>query len=372
MATRAVVAGYPARERAQPVARSGYDWAIVGLCTWFVAGFYLDGWAHNHIPQVETFFTPWHGVLYSGYLAVAALLVLTFVRNRVQGYVGFHAMPVGYEQSLLGAAIFAAGGVGDLIWHQLFGIEASLETLLSPTHLALVLGAALMVSGPFRAAWQQANDPNQEWMAHLPMLLSLTFLLSSLTFITQYAHPFAWTPAAFRRLPFGPLSAIAVQTGEFEQAAGILAILLQSALLMGLLLLTVLRWALPFGSLTLVVTLNAVLMTLMRDKFLATGPVPLIAVAFVGGLAADLLRWQLKPSVPRRGAVRVFAFLVPVVLYLLYFLALVVRGGGIWWSIHVWLGAVASAGVVGWLLSYLLIPTQALRDLGAATRTDPA
>ena len=53
--------------------------------------------------------------------------------------------------------------------------------------------------------------------------------------------------------------------------------------------------------------------------------------------------------------VLISVFGVPVVFYLVYFLALVARTG-IWWSIHLSLGSVVLAGITGWLLSYVAIP----------------
>jgi hypothetical protein len=46
-------------------------WMLVPGSVWFVAGLYLDGWAHNHGKVDNTFFTPWHAVFYSGYVAIA-------------------------------------------------------------------------------------------------------------------------------------------------------------------------------------------------------------------------------------------------------------------------------------------------------------
>ncbi len=60
-------------------------------------------------------------------------------------------MQPGYGLSLLGVSIFALGGVSDMIWHMLFGIEVNVDALLSPTHLLLAVGMALIVSGPLRA-----------------------------------------------------------------------------------------------------------------------------------------------------------------------------------------------------------------------------
>jgi len=56
---------------------------------------------------------------------------------------------------------------------------------------------------------------------------------------------------------------------------------------------------------------------------------------------------------------------MPAVLHLFYFLTLVLTAG-VWWSIHLWLGAVAFSGVVGWLISYLLLPPSSGELLTAA------
>ena len=65
------------RAEAAPVARlepvAGglwFDWVAVALAGWLIGGLHLDGWAHNHHPEMESFFTPWHGVLYSGFFAL--------------------------------------------------------------------------------------------------------------------------------------------------------------------------------------------------------------------------------------------------------------------------------------------------------------
>jgi hypothetical protein len=96
-----------------------FDWAFLVPCTWLMVGVTLDGWVHNHIPALETFFTPWHGVLYSGYLAIAVFLLAALVRNHARGYSWLQALPMGYDLSLLGVGIFAIAGGLDLLWHTL-------------------------------------------------------------------------------------------------------------------------------------------------------------------------------------------------------------------------------------------------------------
>lgn len=272
--------------------------------------------------------------------------------------------------------MLAIGSLSDLIWPGPFvsrGISfggpspEALSGLLSPSHLFEVLGLSLVVAGPLRAAWLRPDEEAApSWAFQLPLLLSLTFLLSVLTYMTQFAHPFVdpWPAASLWR--FG-LHAYRFGAFFFGEAMGVLSIMLQTSLLMGLVLLAVRRWALPPGSLTLIFALNAALMSLMQDRYLFIG------VAAAAGLVADLLRGRLQPSV-RPWELRLFAFAVPTVYYLLYFLALTylatlaginslispVPGlpppAGIGWSVQLWMGTTLVAGAVGWLLSYLVMP----------------
>src|SRR3712207_6778724 len=109
------------------------------------------------------------------------------------GTVGGHAgvtPPAGYGLSFGGGVVFLAGGLLDMLWHLLFGIEANIEALLSPAHLLLALGATLLISGPLRAGWQRpAVVRGARWSEVLPALLSLTLVLALFAFFTQFAHP---------------------------------------------------------------------------------------------------------------------------------------------------------------------------------------
>src|SRR3546814_7325652 len=46
----------------------------VAFGIWMVVGLFLDGWAHDN-NKPESFFTPWHGVLYSGFAAATLAAV---------------------------------------------------------------------------------------------------------------------------------------------------------------------------------------------------------------------------------------------------------------------------------------------------------
>lgn len=198
MTTTASTAGTLGTQReGYPAGGVRFDLAMMVVSAWLIGGLFVDGWAHFHGMVDDSFFTPWHAVFYSGFTAVAIFLGINQWRNVSKGYPFGRALPEGYVLSLVGAGIFAVGGVGDLIWHTLFGIEVDTEALLSPTHLLLGTGMVLIVSGPLRAAWRRIPSGHAGgWRVFLPMLLSVTLLLAVLSFFTSYAHPFIDTHAA--------------------------------------------------------------------------------------------------------------------------------------------------------------------------------
>ena len=334
-----------------PAGSLRFDWAVILASLWFLAGQFLDGWAHNNLASsLESFFTPWHGVLYAGFFAVAGVLLYAQIRNMQRGYAWTHALPNGYWLSLWGVMLFSVGGVGDVIWHSLFGIEANMEALLSPTHLILATGAMLIYTGPLRAAWGRSiSETKPGWVGSLPALISLLMALSLLTFFTQYAH-FTNYPALLVQHP-ADATYLAIY---FPSLYGVTSALVPAALIMGAILLALRRWDLPRGSLTLLLTVNTTLMWVMKYNRASDYWILLIA-AFAAGLLGDLLLVRLRPSTERAWALRLFAFSVPFILVLFNHLALIATAG-MWWTIHMWLGVPFVAGVVGLLLSYLAQP----------------
>lgn len=317
----------------------------------FLGGLFVDGWAHQHGRTDNTFFTPWHAIFYAGFLLVAGVLLAVMTSNRRRGYSWRDAIPPGYTLSLVGAGVFAVGGVGDMIWHTLFGVEVSTEALLSPTHLLLALGIVLIVGGPLRAAWYRPDLVGGNWLMRfataIPTLLSLAFTWSLLTFMTQFIHPMVnpWASTSI----YNQYARVNTNLYTYlAQALGVAAFLAQTGLLMGIVLIPIRRWSLPFGSFMLIFTVNAFMMSFMDDQY------RLVAGAVGAGLLTDLALLVLKRFDGRLLALRLFAFSVPAIYYGLYFLALYLTDG-IWWSVHLWAGSILLTGVEGLLLSYVSI-----------------
>jgi hypothetical protein len=333
------------KARQFPASSIRFDAVVVALTYWFLIGMYLDGWAHNHGQTDDNFFSPWHAVLYSGALAVGLVLGLTHLRNMLKGHSWQRALPSGYLPALFGIGIFALGGGFDLTWHTLFGIEANMEALLSPAHLMLATGSFLFVSAPFRTAWGQQDTTN--WRTRLPAILSMTATLSLLTFFTQYAN-FAARPQ---------LLIVPPPPGDryLFNVYGVMSLVLPASIGMSVILLGLRRWRLPLGAVTVIWTLNTLLMLWLRLQFVAD-VLPALIAAPLGGLLADFLLWRFKPSIDKPTALRCFAFSVPFVTTLIYLLMLNTLGSGLWWQIHMWMGVPFIAGIASLFLSFLAMP----------------
>ena len=91
-----------------------------------ISGLFLDGWAHRN-SKPETFFSPWHGILYSGFFASALWMLYVIRSNQQPGTSWRTALPLGYGYRSAGVLVFGVGALADLIWHSVFGIEVDIE-----------------------------------------------------------------------------------------------------------------------------------------------------------------------------------------------------------------------------------------------------
>ena len=62
------------------------------------------------------------------------------------------AIPPGYRGTAVGVVLFAVAGGLDLLWHEILGIEVSLDALVSPTHLLLGFSLFLILGTGVRSA----------------------------------------------------------------------------------------------------------------------------------------------------------------------------------------------------------------------------
>jgi len=331
------------RPRLPGVASARFTWTFVVLSVWLMAGAYLDSWHHHNLSRPETnFFTPYHFLLYSGMTAIGIFLSLNVIRNYRRYGTWDELLPDGYGVSLLGTVLFGAGGALDFLWHSRFGIELSVAALFSPPHLFLMVTGGLIVSGPLRAAIRRGRN-----RATWPAIISGALTLSMLTFFFQFDQPFIdrWAAGTVPD-PRGPM--------WMEEELGMIGLIVYAAMVVGLLVILLRRFELPIGAVTVILTINALLVSPVANH------TELVAAALLGGAVGDLLVYLLRPSPERPYAFHTFMFLAPAALTASY-LGVLGATTGVWWEATIWTGAVPVTGMVGWLVSFLALPGAAAR-----------
>src|SRR6266508_1166429 len=193
------------------------DLVTLVLAAWLIGGLFLDGWAHNTRPQLETFFTPWHAVFYSGFISVALWICWSvWRRSRV---------PAGYGPALL-----------------------------SPTHLGLFTGAFLIVTAPLRS---QGTDPavgrgrRPSLGQLLPAVGSVALAGSLCAFIFLYLHPIYDNDVSLGRQAFLQTDFTTAQYHYVSReniVAGVPGFVLSTVFLFAPLLFLLRRWRLPVGA----------------------------------------------------------------------------------------------------------------------------
>lgn len=337
--------------RTRPAARDSaqvfgvcFDLLFALLSALFMGGVLLDGRSHVH-GAPETFFTPEHAMFYTAFLGIAGLLGVTVYQRRRGGADWRAAVPAGYQVSMLGIGLFFLGGFGDMLWHELFGIESNVEALLSPTHLTLFLGGLLFLTGPVRAAWRR-RDATADRQGTLAMLTGWALLLAGFVFLTLYTHPFVRAFGA-RSGPVG--HSHGESTGFLLQQLGVAGIMLQTLALLVVLGLLVHRFptGLPLGWVTFL------LGTVAGTTAVLGGPPVFVPAALAAGLVGDACYRLLDLTDTRN--LRLFAAAVPAVLWAGHFVT-VELVFGIGWAVHSWGGAILLGVFAGVVVSYLLEP----------------
>lgn len=131
-----------------------------------------------------------------------------------------------------------------------------------------------------------------------------------------------------------------------RQGFGAAGILVASTVLAGALLYLRRRYgSLPFGAYAVVIGLPLAMATVLSDEY------RLLPGIVLAALLAEVIvrRWPAGAS--RLGDALV-AFLVPAVVFALYFATIGVTDG-LGWTVHLWLGAIVTAGIIGLFLDEL-------------------
>ena len=319
---------------AAPAANRIEERAVAFFGIWMMSGLFIDGWAHQS-DKPETFFSPWHGVLYSGFLSAVCWFAWRGYRE------GRGVNPAGGLDRLtaFGFLMFGGAGIADGLWHQIFGVEADLEALVSPSHLALFFGGFLMVSSPLRLARRRqaalgvSGPRTVTWTEWFPQAVTLTLSTALIGFFTLFLSPFDG---------LGVTEVLPAGSRELEEVLGIASVLVFNALLVGALLFALRRWSPPFGFGVLLFGGVAFAMSGL-DGF-RHGAV--VLPALLAGLTVDAL-------VRRTSKVSTTAATGSLVLWCGYFLV-TWTSYGLPWTVELWAGSIVLAVASAVLLATLI------------------
>jgi hypothetical protein len=319
-----------------------FDAVVVLLATWFLLSAYVTAWAYVIRPEgAPSAATAGLVAVSASWFVLTGFLFFAFARGLRRGLQWNRALPDGYVGTLAASLVFGAAWIVDTsFWVEFFGRnQLGLEALFTPPHLVEIASAAVIVSGPLRAAARRG-----ETTATAVTLLSVALVLSVLTFATQFAHPLI-DPWSSRALQYR-VELQGIKLTWVADNLGVASILAQAAILVGTALLLNSAFSLRFGSLTLVFAVNGVFVAITKQSY------ELLPVAILTGLAGDLWLWRSARWPGRRGAS--LGAVVAGSFALLSILAVEIVAGGTAWAFSLSSAVVFAAAMLGWLMGRLL------------------
>jgi hypothetical protein len=315
------------------------------LSVWFTLGLFLDAYAHANFPQLESFFTPWHAVFYSGFAATAAWVLWAVWGQVQQGRRGIAAVPIGYGMTIVALPVFAVSGGIDLVWHEVIGIETTTDIFFSPSHLGLIGSMIVILTSPLRAAWGDPDLPARPSLrALLPGVVTLAFAASLVLLFLSYGNAMFFSPEVIVR------AFSAVDDGGADSLA--VHIIVTHIVLLAPLLLLARRWHLPPGAATICFSASALISATITGYERLTIPLTIVAA----GVAVDLLARGLRPTAQRRNAFWGFGAGAGFVTWALYIGVASVSQGTLPAVTEFWTGMPIITGLLGWLLAALMLP----------------
>ncbi|GIF20815.1 hypothetical protein BJ973_001279 [Actinoplanes tereljensis] len=309
-------------------------WIMLVASAWLVTGLQLDAYAHATTPELETFWTPWHAVLYSG-IAASGLTLVWLLRSRLPNiptYATVIALPNALRVPLLGMAFLLVGGGIDTLWHNIFGIEQGLEIFVSPSHEFIILGMVLVAVGPALMTTSDRLSFADGTLVTISALLTVLPL-----------HIYSLHANLLGTIFFGDgENPVRIYSTDAQIMHGFLfttVLLLLPIILIGR------RWRLPIGVPSLLVGLPAIAMHLM---FLEGEPWWLPLTVAFGAVGVELVARVLGPVLPLSpGQAWVLLGLVAPPLVWGALLVVADLEIGVGWNVHIVSGLLTYTALTG-------------------------
>ncbi|MGW2091413.1 hypothetical protein [Promicromonospora sukumoe] len=344
----AAAARFTARER----------WTLAAASLWLVVGLQLDAFAHSTIPDLETFWTPWHAVMYSG-IAACGLTLVWLLRSRLPRTVTYRnllrATPSALRLPVIGMALLLVGGGIDTLWHNLFGIEKGLEIFFSPSHYLIIAGMVLVAAGPALMVASSASTVSATAPATVPGTVPATpgrrlrgadAVLTTISAVLAAipVHIYTGHASALEEPLLGTgdtdMSSFSLDAQMFHAYVGSTVVLLVPILLISR------RWRLPVAAPTVLVAAPAFLICLVLGDAELWLPVTITAATAVVELAARALAPRLRALGPDQSWM-VLGLAAPTVVWGAVLVVSTFTAGGPAWNLHMISGLLALVAFTG-------------------------
>jgi hypothetical protein len=333
-------------EKERNMFRSLERWIMLVASAWLVTGLQLDAYAHATTPQLETFWTPWHAVLYSG-IAASGFTLLWLLRPRLPSiptYDSVLALPNALRIPVVGMAFLLVGGGIDTLWHNIFGIEKGLEIFVSPSHEMIIIGMTLVAMGPVLMLATRPGDrlsPGDATLATISALLSVLPLHIYTLHASALGLDYFGGDRGFVEDGRQVVSIYGIDAGAFHGYLVSTVLLLLPILLIGR------RWRLPIGVPTVLVAVPALAMHAM---FLSQEPVwwlPLSVTAAAAGTEIVLRVGTPFARVVGRELRWVLLGLLAPPLVWGTMLTVAAAEVGVRWNVHIVSGLLTYSAIIG-------------------------
>ncbi len=359
---------------ARPQTTLAEDGITAFLASYTLVALFWDGLRHNNLTGVDNFFSPPHIAMYLGLIGIGVWIAIVLLRyQKGLDQLDWSAVPRGYRLAFAALPLAAIAGPLDFIWHEAYGFENQIDSTFSPPHQGLFYAGAMLAAIPAASAWQRRQTA-PPLRCFLPVVFSMTSVIAAMLFVIHQLLPFyggagvvatqgfqddiagradAFSPGADAVHTEG-LSHALTNYGDdafpfyfFSVHTAVAGILLFTVAFMGAILLMRRRWQIPAGSLTIMGTFLALLWPMLSEYREAE----LIPALVLAGVAGDLL-------LARFGAtrIRLFALLLPPVLWAIFFLCVELLQDGLGWEPTVWVGLLGTTAGLGYAMSLLVFP----------------
>ena len=344
------------------------------LAAYTLVALFWDGLRHNNLTGVDEFWSPPHIAMYLGLTGLGVWIAIVLLRyQKGLDDLDWSAVPRGYRLAFAALPLAAIAGPLDFMWHEAYGFENQIDSTFSPPHQGLFYSGAMLAAIPAASAWQR-RESAPSLREFLPTVFSMTSVIAAMLFVVHQMLPFyggagvvatdgfqadiagraeAFAPGADAEHVEG-LSRALTHYGDdafpyyfFSTHTAVAGILLFTIAFMGAILLMRRRWRVPAGSLTIMGTFLALLWPMLSEYREAE----LIPALVLAGVAGDLLLARFGSK-----RIRLFALLLPPVLWAIFFLCVEVLQDGLGWEPTLWVGLLGTTAGLGYAVSLLVFP----------------